>query len=88
MIIQQRIIPCLLLCICLLQVRGQGFLKAKGLLIVNEKGEKVKLDEPTGLEFPPKGFAVDDPATAVGEGVGEEREDGGALFVAETLDVD
>jgi aconitate hydratase len=29
--------------------------------LTNEKGEKVKLDEPTGLEFPPKGFAVDDP---------------------------
>jgi hypothetical protein len=34
-----------------------------------------------------EGFAVEDPAAAVGEGVGEEREDGGALFVAETLDV-
>jgi aconitate hydratase len=29
--------------------------------LVNEKGEKVKLDEPTGNELPPKGFAVDDP---------------------------
>ncbi len=29
--------------------------------LTNEKGEKVKLDEPTGLEFPTKGFAVDDP---------------------------
>jgi len=35
-----------------------------------------------------EGFAVEDPASAVGEGVGEEREDGGALFVAEALDVD
>ena len=29
--------------------------------LINEKGEKVKLDEPTGYELPPKGFAVDDP---------------------------
>jgi aconitate hydratase len=29
--------------------------------LTNEKGEKVKLEEPTGMEFPPKGFAVDDP---------------------------
>jgi aconitate hydratase len=28
--------------------------------LTNESGEKVKLDEPKGLEFPPKGFAVDD----------------------------
>ena len=28
--------------------------------LTNEKGEKVKLDEPTGLELPTKGFAVDD----------------------------
>jgi aconitate hydratase len=27
---------------------------------VNEKGEKVKLDAPMGLEFPPEGFAVED----------------------------
>lgn len=27
----------------------------------NEEGKKVKLDEPKGLEMPPKGFAVDDP---------------------------
>jgi len=27
----------------------------------NEKGENVKLDEPTGVELPPKGFSVDDP---------------------------
>ena len=27
----------------------------------NEKGEEVMLDEPTGVELPPKGFAVDDP---------------------------
>lgn len=29
--------------------------------LVNEKGEKVKLDEPSGDELPTKGFAVDDP---------------------------
>lgn len=29
--------------------------------LVNDKGEKVKLDEPSGYELPPKGFAVDDP---------------------------
>lgn len=28
--------------------------------LVNEKGEKVKLEEPSGLEMPPKGFAVED----------------------------
>ena len=27
----------------------------------NEKGENVKLDEPHGVELPPKGFSVDDP---------------------------
>ncbi len=29
--------------------------------LTNEKGEKVKLDPPTGDELPPKGFSVDDP---------------------------
>jgi len=29
--------------------------------LTNEKGEQVKLDEPTGDELPKKGFAVDDP---------------------------
>jgi aconitate hydratase len=28
--------------------------------LLNEKGEKVKLDAPMGLEFPPEGFAVED----------------------------
>jgi aconitate hydratase len=28
--------------------------------LVNEKGEKVKLDEPHGIDFPPKGFEVKD----------------------------
>jgi len=27
----------------------------------NDKGEEVMLDEPTGVELPPKGFSVDDP---------------------------
>ena len=29
--------------------------------LINNKGEKVKLDPPSGFELPPKGFAVDDP---------------------------
>ncbi|MBY0347021.1 MAG: aconitate hydratase, partial [Hydrotalea flava] len=29
--------------------------------LTNEKGEKVKLDPPAGIELPAKGFAVDDP---------------------------
>jgi len=29
--------------------------------LVNDKGEKVKLDEPTGMVYPPKGFDVEDP---------------------------
>jgi aconitate hydratase len=29
--------------------------------LVNENGEEVMLDAPTGFELPPKGFAVDDP---------------------------
>jgi aconitate hydratase len=29
--------------------------------LINEKGEKVTLDAPTGFELPPKGFSVDDP---------------------------
>jgi len=29
--------------------------------LINNKGEKVKLDAPTGFELPVKGFAVDDP---------------------------
>ncbi len=29
--------------------------------LINNKGEKVMLDPPTGFELPPKGFAVDDP---------------------------
>jgi len=29
--------------------------------LINERGESVKLDPPTGYELPPRGFAVDDP---------------------------
>ncbi|MEO5944142.1 MAG: aconitate hydratase [Ferruginibacter sp.] len=29
--------------------------------LINDKGESVKLDPPTGFELPPRGFAVDDP---------------------------
>ncbi len=29
--------------------------------LINKKGEKVKLDEPTGWELPPRGFDVEDP---------------------------
>jgi aconitate hydratase len=29
--------------------------------LINENGEAVKLDPPTGFELPPRGFAVDDP---------------------------
>ncbi|MCK6617388.1 MAG: aconitate hydratase [Cyclobacteriaceae bacterium] len=29
--------------------------------LINEEGKPVKLDEPTGVEFPPKGFDVKDP---------------------------
>ncbi|MDO5608161.1 MAG: aconitate hydratase [Capnocytophaga sp.] len=29
--------------------------------LINEDGEEVMLDEPSGFELPPKGFAVDDP---------------------------
>ncbi len=29
--------------------------------LTNENGEQVKLSEPTGLEMPPRGYAVDDP---------------------------
>ena len=42
--------------------------------LVNEKGETVKLDPPTGWELPPRGFAVDDAGfqapAADGSGIG------------------
>ncbi len=43
--------------------------------LVNEDGEKVKLDEPKGLVFPPNGFDVDDP------GYQAPAEDGSAIEV-------
>ena len=43
--------------------------------LVNDKGETVRLDEPTGLELPPKGFAVDDP------GYQAPAEDGSGILV-------
>jgi len=33
--------------------------------LINEKGEMVKLDPPTGFELPPRGFAVEDPGYQV-----------------------
>lgn len=42
----------------------------------NDKGEEVLLDEPTGYELPPKGFAVDDP------GYQAPAEDGSGINVA------
>jgi len=42
----------------------------------NEKGEDVKLDEPTGFELPPSGFAVDDP------GFQPPAEDGSGVTIA------
>ena len=44
--------------------------------LTNEKGEKVKLDEPMGIEFPPKGFAVED------NGYQAPAEDGSKVVVA------
>jgi aconitate hydratase len=44
--------------------------------LTNEKGERVKLDEPTGMELPPRGFAVDDP------GYQAPAEDGSNVEVA------
>lgn len=44
--------------------------------LTNEKGEQVKLDEPTGMELPPRGFAVDDP------GYQAPAEDGSSVQVA------
>jgi len=48
--------------------------------LINEKGEKVKLDPPTGYELPPKGFAVDDP------GYQKPAEDGSEVQVIVTPD--
>jgi aconitate hydratase len=43
--------------------------------LINDKGEAVKLDPPTGYELPPKGFAVDDP------GFQKPAEDGSGVMV-------
>jgi len=44
--------------------------------LINEDGQEVKLDEPTGAELPPRGFAVDD------AGYQAPAEDGSAVQVA------
>lgn len=43
--------------------------------LTNDKGEQVKLEEPTGLELPPKGFDVEDP------GYLEPDEDGSGITI-------
>jgi aconitate hydratase len=43
--------------------------------LINDKGEKVKLDSPTGFELPARGFAVDDP------GYQQPAEDGSGVQV-------
>ncbi len=43
--------------------------------LINDKGEIVKLDPPTGYELPPRGFAVDDP------GFQKPAEDGSSVQV-------
>ncbi len=42
----------------------------------NEAGEKVKLDEPKGIEFPPMGFAVED------NGYQEPAKDGSEIEIS------
>jgi len=44
--------------------------------LTNEKGEQVKLDEPTGMELPPRGFAVED------AGFQAPAEDGSGVSIA------
>ncbi|MEN8201369.1 MAG: aconitate hydratase [Bacteroidota bacterium] len=48
--------------------------------LVNEKGEKVKLDEPTGLELPSRGFDVED------KGYQAPAEDGSGISVVVSPD--
>jgi aconitate hydratase len=50
--------------------------------LVNENGEKVKLDEPQGIEFPPAGFAVED------NGYQEPAKDGSNVNVVVAPDSD
>ncbi len=42
--------------------------------LTNENGEKVKLDEPKGVDLPPKGFQVDDPGFVAPPENGEDIE--------------
>ena len=44
--------------------------------LINEDGKNVKLDEPTGVELPPKGFSVDDP------GYQAPAKDGSSVMIA------
>jgi hypothetical protein len=69
------------------EVAGASELNAEGEHggVEIEDGTELNLDvelEGSGRE----GSAVENPASAVREGVGEERQDRGALVVAETLD--
>lgn len=50
--------------------------------LVNNDGEKVKLDEPQGIEFPPTGFAVED------NGYQEPAKDGSHIEVVVASDSD
>jgi aconitate hydratase len=50
--------------------------------LVNEKGEKVKLDEPSGLEMPVSGFAVED------NGYQAPAEDGSGIEISVAPDSD
>ena len=44
--------------------------------LTNDKGEQVKLDEPKGIDFPPKGFAVED------AGYQEPAKDGSGVTIS------
>ena len=50
--------------------------------LTNDKGEQVKLEEPTGWELPPKGFDVEDP------GYQEPAEDGSGVEIVVKPDSD
>jgi len=50
--------------------------------LINKNGEKVKLDEPQGIEFPPTGFAVED------NGYQEPAKDGSHIEVVVAPDSD
>ena len=71
------------------EVRGAGELDADGEDGGVEIEDGAELDLYAELDGGGgEGLAVEDPAAAVGEGEGELGQDGGALFVAEALDVD